>query len=50
MERGELSAAHLRNFEKLRKESEFHDQSQQERRKKDRAFGRSLHAYKKQRD
>ncbi len=50
VERGELSEAHLRNFEKLRKESEFHDLSQQERRKKDRAFGRFVHAYKKQRD
>lgn len=50
VERGELSAAHLRNYEKLRKESEFHDLSQQERRKKDRAFGRFLHNYKKQRD
>jgi len=50
VERQELSAAHLRNYEKLRKESEFHDLSQQERRKKDRAFGRFLHNYKKQRD
>jgi len=50
VERGEISEAHLRNFEKLRKESEFHDLSQQERRKKDRAFGRFVHAYKKQRD
>jgi ribosome biogenesis GTPase len=50
IERGEISEAHLRNYQKLRKESEFHDLSQQERRKKDRAFGRFLHAYKKQRD
>lgn len=50
VERGELGAAHLRNYQKLRKESEFHDLSQQERRKKDRAFGRFMHNYKKQRD
>jgi ribosome biogenesis GTPase len=50
IERQELSEAHLRNYQKLRKESEFHDLSQQERRKKDRAFGRFLHNYKKQRD
>ena len=50
VERGEISAAHLRNFEKLRKESEFHDLSQHERRKRDRALGRFMHNYKKQRD
>ncbi len=50
VERGEISAAHLHNFSKLRKESEFHDQSQQERRKKDRAFERYMHNYRKQRD
>ncbi len=41
---------HLRNYQKLRKESEFHDLSSLERRKKDRDFGRFLHNYKKQRD
>lgn len=50
VERGELSEAHLRNYLRLRKESEFHDLSLQERRKKDRAFGRFMHNYKKQRD
>lgn len=50
IDRQELSEAHLRNYQKLRKESEFHDLSQQERRKKDRAFGRFVHAYKKHRD
>jgi len=50
VERNELSAEHLQHYLKLRKESEFHELSQVERRKKDRAFGRFIHAYKKQRD
>jgi ribosome biogenesis GTPase / thiamine phosphate phosphatase len=48
--RHELSEAHLRNYLKLRKESEFHDLSNIDRRKKDRAFGRFVHSYKKQQD
>ena len=48
MERNELSEAHLRNYLKLRKESEFHELSLTERRNKDRAFGRFMHSYKKQ--
>jgi len=48
--RHELSEAHLRNYLKLRKESEFHDLSHIDRRKKDRAFGRFVHSYKKQKD
>ena len=48
--RHELSEAQLRNYLKLRKESEFHDLSYIDRRKKDRAFGRFLHSYKKQQD
>lgn len=50
VERNELSAEHLQNFFKLRKESEFHEMSRLERRQKDKAFGRFLHAYKKRRD
>lgn len=47
VERNELSAEHLQNWFKLRKESEFHERSRLERRQKDRAFGRFLHHYKK---
>jgi ribosome biogenesis GTPase len=47
IERQELSEEHLHNYQKLRKESEFHDMSTEDRRKKDRAFGRFLHTYKK---
>jgi ribosome biogenesis GTPase len=50
IERQELSEEHLHNYQKLRKESEFHDLSSLERRKKDRAFGRFVHNYKKQKD
>ena len=46
----ELDEAHLQNYLKLRKESEFHELSYQERRNKDRAFGRYVHSYKKRRD
>ncbi|MFW5330610.1 ribosome small subunit-dependent GTPase A [Hydrogenophaga sp. ZJX-1] len=48
IDRNEVSEAHLRNYLKLRKESEFHELSLTERRNKDRAFGRFLHNYKKQ--
>lgn len=47
VERHELAEEHLRSYLKLRKESEFHELSQAERRRKDRVFGRFLHAYKK---
>ncbi len=50
VERHELSEEHLRNFLKLRKEADFNDLSYVDRRKKDRAFGRFLHAYKKRKD
>ena len=36
----ELDAAHFQNYQKLRKESGFHDMSQLEKRQKDRAFGK----------
>jgi ribosome biogenesis GTPase len=50
IERRELSEEHLQNYLKLRKESEFHDLSYIDRRKKDRAFGRYVHTYKKRKD
>lgn len=37
---GELDPAHLQNYLKLKKESEFHEMSHLEKRKKDRAFGK----------
>jgi len=48
IERHEITEAHLHNYLKLRKESEFHELSLTERRNRDRAFGRFLHNYKKQ--
>jgi ribosome biogenesis GTPase / thiamine phosphate phosphatase len=50
IERHELSEERLQNYLKLRNESEFHDLSYIDRRKKDRAFGRFVHTYKKQKD
>lgn len=44
---GELAPAHLQNYLKLKKESEFHDMSLLERRKKDRAFGRLVRSVTK---
>lgn len=43
----ELDAAHFRNYLKLRAESEFHDMSYLEKRKKDRAFGQFVHSFHK---
>lgn len=40
--KGELDPAHLQNYRKLKKESEFHDMSHAERRKRDRAFGKMV--------
>lgn len=37
---GELDPAHLQNYRKLKKESEFHEMSHLEKRKKDRNFGK----------
>jgi ribosome biogenesis GTPase len=50
IDRHEMSEEHLRNFLKLQKEVEFNDRSYVDRRKKDRAFGRFLHTYNKQKD
>jgi ribosome biogenesis GTPase len=50
IQRHELSEEHLRNFLKLQKEAGFNDLSYIDRRKKDRAFGRLLHTYKKGKD
>jgi len=47
IERRELSEEHLQNLLKLQKEADFNDLSYVDRRKKDRAFGRFLHTFKK---
>jgi len=47
IEEGSLHRAHYQNFIKLRSESEFHDLSYREKRKKDKAFGRYLKSAKK---
>jgi ribosome biogenesis GTPase len=46
-EKGSLHRAHYENFIKLRSESEFHDLSYREKRKKDKAFGRYIKSAKK---
>ncbi|MBS1230441.1 MAG: GTPase EngC [Proteobacteria bacterium] len=44
IEQDELDAAHFQNYLKLKKESEFHDMSYLEKRKKDRAFGQLVNS------
>jgi len=44
---GSLHRAHYQNFIKLRSESEFHDLSYLEKRRKDKAFGRYIKSVKK---
>ncbi len=46
---GELDAAHFQNYLKLKRESEFHEMSYLEKRKKDRAFGQLVRSVKKAR-
>ena len=48
IEDGTLSQDHYRNYIKLNKESEFHEMSYLDKRKKDKAFGRLIKAVKKQ--
>lgn len=47
LEDGSLKRSHYQNFIKLRSESEFHDLSYLEKRKKDKAFGRYISSVKK---
>ena len=47
VKRGEIEESRYRNFLKLRKESEFYEMSYQEKRKKDKSFGKMLKNYKK---
>jgi len=44
---GELDADHFQSYLKLKKESEFHEMSFLEKRKKDRAFGQFVHSVMK---
>ena len=45
----ELNTEHYQNYLKLRKESDFHELSYVEKRKKDRAFGQFVHSVMKTR-
>jgi ribosome biogenesis GTPase / thiamine phosphate phosphatase len=47
IEEGSLHQAHYQNFIKLRSESEFHDMSDFEKRRKEKAFGRYIKSAKK---
>ncbi|HYW68695.1 MAG TPA: ribosome small subunit-dependent GTPase A [bacterium] len=47
VESGEIGREHLENYLKLRKESEFHQMSHVEKRKKDRDFGKYIKSAKK---
>jgi ribosome biogenesis GTPase len=47
IEEGSLQQAHYQNFSKLRSESEFHDMSYLDKRRKDKAFGRFIKSAKK---
>ena len=48
VERGELSEDRYSSYIKLKKESEFHEMSYLDKRKKDKAFGRFIKSAKKQ--
>ena len=49
MAQHQLNAAHYQNYLKLKKESDFHELSYVEKRKKDRAFGQFVHSVMKTR-
>lgn len=46
VEKGEVEESRYRNFLKLRKESDFYEMSYQEKRKKDKTFGKMVKKYK----
>jgi ribosome biogenesis GTPase len=48
IERGKLSEARYSNYIKLKKESEYHELSYRDKRKKDKTFGRLIKSFKKQ--
>jgi ribosome biogenesis GTPase len=43
---GELSSEHYENYRRIKEESEFHELSHAEKRKKDRDFGRYIKSAK----
>lgn len=47
VKKGEIEESRYRNYLKLKKESEFYEMSYQEKRKKDKSFGKMLKNYKK---
>jgi ribosome biogenesis GTPase len=47
VERGELDAGRYTNYMKIRKESDFHEMSYLDKRKKDKAFGKMVKSVKK---
>lgn len=47
MEKGELDPDRYANYLKIKKESEYHEMSYQDKRKKDKAFGRFIKSAKK---
>ena len=47
MAQDELDAGHFQDYVKLKKESEFHERSYHEKRKKDRAFGKHVRSVMK---
>ncbi len=49
IEQHELNAEHLQNYLKLKKESDFHELSYVEKRKKDKVFGQFVHSVMKSR-
>jgi len=50
IEQHQLNAEHFQNYLKLKKESDFHELSYVEKRKKDRAFGQFVHSVMKSRN
>jgi ribosome biogenesis GTPase len=49
IQRGELNAEHFRNYQKLKKESDFHELTYADKRQKDRAFGKLVRSVSKTR-
>jgi len=50
IERGELKTEHFQNYQKLKKESDFHELSYADKRQKDRAFGKLVRSVSKTRN
>ena len=50
IERGDLNTEHFHNYQKLKKESDFHELSYADKRQKDRAFGKLVRSVSKTRN